>query len=138
MLPERVPIIIPSRGVTPIEAYGNFEYYKKGDFLILKGGSPIQPFYALGSDMDRINLASYFCELVCELTDEGEEAGQMLRLLLNAFYAVSRELYPQEIIKAAFEMRAAVISGYAPELDACSFCGAESFESVYLDVCPSV
>ena len=29
-----------------------------------------------------------------QLTDEGEEAGDMLRLMLNTLYAISRELYP--------------------------------------------
>ena len=120
--------------VSQLYTYANFEYYKKGDTYILKGGSPIQPFYALSMDIDRINLAAYFCELVCELTDEGEEAGQMLRLLLNAMYAVSRELYPQEAIKAAFEMRAAVLSGYAPEPHGCAVCGASNCDPMYLDV----
>jgi DNA repair protein RecO (recombination protein O) len=125
----------PQTAISQLYTYANFEYYRKnGSIAILKGGTPIQPFYALSMDIDRLNLAAYLCDLTCELTDEGEEAGEMLRLLLNSLYAISRDLYPQELIKGAFELRAAVLSGYAPELDACARCGENKAEELYLDV----
>lgn len=124
----------PQREVSQLYTYGNFEFYRRGDFYILKGGSVIQPFYSLSADMDRINLASYLCELSCELTDEGEEAGEMLRLLLNSLYAIGNDLYPQEIIKAAFEIRAAVLSGYEPDLFGCCHCHKTTGDPFYLDV----
>ena len=82
----------------------------------------------------RLNLAAYLCDLACELTDEGEPAPEMLRLLLNSLYAISKELYPQEIIKGAFELRAMAMSGYAPDLSACSVCGRDADEHFYLHV----
>lgn len=120
--------------VSQLYTYGNFEYYKRGDFNILKGGSPIQPFYALSADIDRLNLAAYFCEVSCEVTDQGEEAGEMLRLLLNSLYAVSRDLYPQPIIKGAFELRVAALSGYEPEIHACCECASPRSDPFYLNV----
>ena len=121
-------------GVSQLYTYGNFEYYRRGDFYILKSGTPIQPFYALSTDIDRLNLAAYLCEVATEVTDEGEPAHQLLRLLLNALYAVSRDLYPQAIIKGVFELRAAALSGYAPELTECGACGSAESELLYLDV----
>ena len=120
--------------ISQLYAYGNFEYYSKGGIRILKGGTTLQNFYALSMDIDRLNLAAYLCDVAYELTDEGEEAGEMLRLLLNSLYAVSRDLYPQPLIKAAFEFRAASISGYEPDLQACAACGCAQHESLYLDV----
>ena len=120
--------------VSQLYTYGNFEYYRKGTTYILKGGSAIQPFYALSYDIDRINLASYLCDVCCELTDEGEPAADMLRLLLNSLYAISKDLYPKELIKGAFEMRAAALSGYEPELGTCAGCGRAAGEEWYLDV----
>ena len=114
--------------------YGNYEFYRKGSMNILKGGSVIEPFYALSADIDRLNLAAYLCDLTAELTDEGEEAGDMLRLLLNALHAVSRDLRPQELVKGAFELRAAVLSGYAPDLSGCAFCGRAESDLFCLDV----
>ena len=120
--------------VSQLYTYGNFEYYRRGDFYILKSGSSIQSFYALSTDMDRLNLAAYLSEVTGEVTDEGEPAEEMLRLLLNSLYAISRDRYPQELIKGAFEMRAATISGYAPDLGGCSRCGKEEAPHFYLDV----
>lgn len=121
-------------GVSQLYTYGNFEYYRRGDFYVLKGGTPIQPFYALSMDIDRLNLAAYFCDVACEITDEGEQAGDPLRLLLNSLYAVSKDLYPQEIIKGAFEWRAATLSGYGADLDGCRACGEREAEGLLLDV----
>lgn len=124
----------PQVAVSQLYTYSNLEYYRRGDFNVLKGGSTIENFYGLASDMDRLNLAAYLCELAAELTDEGEEAGEMLRLLLNSLHAVSRGLYPIEQVKGAFEMRAAAVSGYEPDLSGCSRCGRTTAEPFYLDV----
>ena len=124
----------PQTAISQLYTYANFEYYRRGEFNILKGGSAYQHFYALSMDIDRLNLAAYLCDLACELTDEGEPAPEMLRLLLNALYAVSKDLYPQEIIKGAFELRAMAMSGYAPDLFACSMCGKDQDEHFYLHV----
>ena len=121
-------------GVSQLYTYGNFEIYRRGTMYILKGGTAIQPFYSLCMDIDRLNLAAYLCDVTCELTDEGEAAGDMMRLLLNSLYAISRDLYPQALIKGAFELRAAALSGYAPEIDGCAFCGNQTPEYYYLDV----
>lgn len=121
-------------GLCQLYTYGNYEIYQRGSLYILKDGEPIRSFHELSEDLDRMNLAAYLCALVLELTDEGEEAPEMLRMLLNSLHAISRELYPQPIIKGAFEMRAAAISGYAPDLDACAFCGEKDGKELYLDV----
>ena len=124
----------PQIAVSQLYTYSNLEYYHHESIRILKGGSAIQPFYALSSDIDRLNLAAYFCDVAYELSDEGEEASALLQLLLNALYAVSRDLRPQELLKGAFELRAAALSGYPPDLDACALCGTEGQEELYLDV----
>lgn len=124
----------PQTAISQLYTYANFEYYRKGEFNILKGGSAYQHFYALSMDIDRLNLAAYLCDLACELTDEGEPAPEMLRMLLNALYAISKDLYPQEIIKGAFELRAMAMSGYAPDLGSCSVCGCDVGEHFYLHI----
>lgn len=114
--------------------YSNFEYYRKGDFNILKGGVLHNSFYDLSRDIDSLNLASYLSDLCIEVTDEGEEAGEILRLMLNSFYALSKGLYPKELIKAAVEWRLATMSGYEPDLSCCAACGTPMAERFYLHV----
>ncbi|MBO5294629.1 MAG: DNA repair protein RecO [Clostridia bacterium] len=114
-------------------AYCNFEFYRRGETNILKGGELTEGFHNIGSDVEKYSLASYLCEVVYDLTDEGEEAGEILRLLLNSLYAISNALYPFSVIKSAFEFRVAIISGFAPELGGCAECGSEDGE-LYFDV----
>lgn len=122
------------RAISQLFTYANFEIYRRGELWILRGGSVNHSFHSLSYDIDRMNLAAYFCEVGAELTDAGEDASEMLRLLLNSFYAIDQERYPTAIVKGAFELRAAFSSGYAPMLEGCAECG-ESGEAVeYLDV----
>ena len=58
----------------------------------------------------------------------------MLRMLLNSLFALSINRYPEALIKGAFELRAASLSGYEPMLDRCARCRSERGEALYLDV----
>ena len=127
----------PSSKLTPVSqlfTYGNFEVYEKNSMYWLKGGSVTNSFYNLSSDISRVSLATYLCELANELTDEDEECGELLRLLLNSLYLLSRGDKSQEIVKSAFEMRVAAISGYLPELFGCAYCHCSVADFLYLDV----
>ncbi len=127
----------PSSKLTPISqlfTYGNFEIYEKNSMYWLRGGSVTDSFYNLSTDIGKVSLATYLCDLANELTDEDEECGELLRLLLNSLFLIGRGDRAQEIIKSAFEMRAASISGYLPELFGCAYCHSDSAEFLYLDV----
>jgi len=125
---EQLPISQPF-------TYCNYEYYRKVNTNILKGGSVLTSFYGIGKSLETVALAYYLCDLVCELSDEGEEAEDLLRLLLNSFYAIATDgKYPLALIKGAFELRVAAISGYTPELDTCEHCGKGGEDGFYLHV----
>ncbi len=120
--------------VSQLYTYAEFEYYRRGTLAILKSGAVKESFYALSMDLDRMDLAAYLCDVICEVTDAGEPAPEALRLLLNALYATANDRYPQEIIKGAFEWRIAALSGYTPELSSCAACGKPMSDPFYLDV----
>ncbi|MBQ8311191.1 MAG: DNA repair protein RecO [Clostridia bacterium] len=114
--------------------YGNFEYYKRGDFNILKGGVCHRSFHGVSEDLTKYYLACYLCELMLEMTDEGEEAYELFRLTLNAMHALEKDLFPLSLIKGAVELRAAALSGYTPDLSGCAFCGKHNADPFYLHV----
>ena len=127
----------PSSKMTPISqlfTYGNFEIYEKNSMYWLKGGSVTNSFYGLSADISRVALATYLCDLANDLTDEDEECSELLRLLLNSIFLISKGEKSQDIIKAAFEMRVMALSGYLPELFGCAYCHTDSAEFLYLDV----
>ena len=87
-------------------------------------------FDGLRADMERLALGAYFAECMEALSVEDQPEAELLQLGLNCLYALSRGLYPAEMIKAAFETRLMCLSGYAPELTACAVCGREPEDAV--------
>jgi DNA repair protein RecO (recombination protein O) len=127
----------PNSKLTPISqlfTYGNFEIYEKNSMFWLRGGSIINSFYSLSTDIVKVALATYLCDLANELTDEDEECDELLRLLLNSLFLIGKGEKSPEIIKSAFEMRVAAMSGYLPELFGCAYCHVNVAEFMYLDV----
>ena len=82
-----------------------------------------EPFEGLRQDMEKLSLGSYFAECIEAVSVEDQPEPELLQLGLNSLYALSRSLYGQDHIKAAFEMRLMCIAGYSPELSACARCG---------------
>ena len=79
----------------------------------------------LRADMEKLALGAYFAECMEALSVEEQPEPALLQLGLNCLYALSRDLYAQEKIKAAFELRLMCLSGYTPELGVCPVCGRE-------------
>ena len=116
--------------------YAEFEIYDKNNIFYLSGGSPNKAFFAYKTDLDGYALASYITAICEEITGEDAEAEQILRATLNSFYAIENQLYPLEQIKAAYEIFAAAISGFAPDLSSCGRCRKpfDVNEKLWLDV----
>lgn len=124
---------------TQLFTYGNFELYrgKGGDLYWFRGGSVLVPFFELASDITAMALATYLCDVSSDLTPEEtdeEEGGTLLRMLLNSLYVLSRKSKSPSIVKAVFELRAAALMGYRPNLSGCDLCGEGYPENAYLDV----
>jgi len=121
-------------GASKLFTYANFEIYKKGEFRYARDASVTEPFFGLSEDIEKMALASYICEVACDITDEGGDCAEILRMTLNSFYAISKSLYPLPIIKAVYELRAAAMSGFMPDLSGCASCGEKLPENGMLDV----
>lgn len=117
-----------------IYSWGNYEIYTRGDHHWLREAALIEPFYGLRADLDRIALANYLCDVTYDATGENVPADDVLRVVLNSFYALANDLAPAEIIKGAFEFRIAAMSGYLPDLRYCTSCRTVKDDCLYLDV----
>ena len=116
--------------------YAEFEIYEKNNVIYLSGGSPTKAFFAYRTDLDGYALACYVTAICEEITGEEVEAEQILRTTLNTFYAIENQLYPIEQMKAAYELFAASVSGFAPDLSVCQSCGKDftAQDKLWLDV----
>ena len=105
--------------------YANFGLRKTSKFFYLFDADLIDDFYPIREDLGKMALASYICDVADELCLEGIADGTLLKLTLNSLYALAYRETPEKIIKAAFEFKAAVVSGFMPELSSCSVCEKE-------------
>lgn len=123
------------KNLTEPFVYANFELNSKGHGAAwIRGGSSIEQFYKLRDSLDKLFLSNYICDVAYELSGEGIDCSDMLRLTLNTLYAIMNDLRQKEQIKAVFELRAAAISGYLPNISRCEGCGTENAENTYFDV----
>ena len=113
--------------------YSRVVLSKRNDRYTVKEVELIESFFDLRSDVSKIALAGYACEVIAHVGTENMPEPSLLRLALNTLYAIAKEKAPKAQVKGAFEMRAAAILGFMPELSICADCGEEG-ENVVLDV----
>ncbi len=116
-------------------AYVNIELYEKNGRYWLAGGSVNNAFFGISDDLSSFALASYIMQLADEITGENCPAHEVLRMTLNTLYAIEQSLKPLDQIKATYELFAANVSGFTPDLSSCSLCdGNEYGGGLWLDV----
>lgn len=104
-------------------AWSDMTLYEYRDYFTLREASTIEEFRGLRRDLEKLALGSYFAEAVEAVAEEGVPQPALLSLLLNGLYALDRLDKPLPLVKAAFELRLACVSGFEPLLDACAACG---------------
>ncbi len=105
--------------------YSNLVLYKYGEKYTVKEAELIESFFDIRASIEGLALAAYIAEVLSYVTVEESER-DLLRLSLNSLYAISRSKYPLDKIKAGFEIRAASILGFMPDVLACKKCRAVS------------
>lgn len=117
---------------TQLLCYSRFVIFRGKDAYIIDEAEMKQLFYGLRTDIEKLTLAQYFCELALALAPEEEPAENYLRLFLNGFYYLESGKRPAMLVKSAVEMRAMSYSGYMPNLLCCDKCGGyESDATVF-------
>ena len=119
---------------TGMFCYSKLSLYRNKDSYIIDEAEPVETFFGLRNDLDKISLAQYFSELVISLVQEEEPAEEYLRLILNSLHFLSRGTLPIEQVKAITELRLMCIAGFMPNLIACERCGEYETNTMYFDV----
>ena len=80
--------------------WSDMTLYQRGEYLTLNEAEVLDQFWAVRQDIDLLAAASYFAEVIEATAQEGEEAGDLLSLLLNSLYALDKLGKPKELVKA--------------------------------------
>lgn len=113
------PLIAPCQ----LLAYSEFTLFEYRGMYTINDAHSLELFTALRKDLQKLSLGSYFAQLAQTLSQEDMPNPELLSLVLNCLYALSKLELPEVLIKAAFELRAACLAGYYPDLSGCSNCG---------------
>jgi len=106
-----------------IGSYVNVTYFEKESAGLVRLGDCelIRAFSGLREDIHKLAWASYFIELVKEMTAEKIENKPLFRLLI-AFLSLADKGVLKEEIQRVFEIRFLSHLGYRPQLDHCTRC----------------
>lgn len=135
LTPDRGQLTLRARGVRSRQsklkpscqllAYSEFTVFENRGKMTVDEADPKQLFAALRGDLELLSLASYFAQTAELLSQEDCPGPGLIRLLLQSFYALDTLQRPQIMVKAVFELRAACLAGFMPDLSGCAVCGSE-------------
>ncbi len=116
---------------TQLLCYSRLSLIPGRDKYIVEDAAPLEVFFSLRQDVERLALAQYFCELALYLTPTDSPAPEHLRLLLNALHFLCEGKKNPLLIKAVAEGRLLSLEGYMPDLTGCTRCGSEEGERLW-------
>lgn len=136
LTPEYGKILVSGKGVSSLRSrhmasaqlfcYSNFVLRKSKKYFYISDSDTEECFFNIRFDVEKVALATYMCDVACDLALENTGDPELMRLMLNTLFALStKKNLSMDQIKAAFEFRAAVNAGFMPLLDSCGGCDCE-------------
>ena len=115
------PLIAPCQ----LLAYADFTLFEYRNMYTINEAHSIELFSALRKDLQKLSLGTYFAQAAETMSQEDMPNPELLSLVLNCLYALSKLNVPEAMVKAVFELRSACLSGYTPDLYGCYRCGCD-------------
>lgn len=109
-------------------AYGEFTLFEYRGQYTINEAHTLELFTPLRRDLNKLSLGTYFAQVAEVLSQEDMPSPELQSLLLNSLYALSKLELPERQVKSVFELRAACLSGYTPDLFGCHVCGNQNPE----------
>lgn len=116
------PLIAPCQ----LLAFGEFTLFEYKNQYTINEAHSLELFQSLRRDLTKLSLGTYFAQVADVLSQEDMPNPELQSLLLNCLFALSKMNQPEEKVKAVFELRAASLAGYMPDLFGCHVCGCQN------------
>ena len=115
------PLIAPCQ----LLSYGEFTLFEYRGMYTVNEAHSIELFQNLRRDLCKLSLGTYFAQAAEVIAQEDLPNPELQSLVLNCLYGLSRLGLSEMQVKAVFELRAACIAGYTPDLFGCHVCGSQ-------------
>ena len=109
-------------------SFGEFTLFEYNGKYTINEAHCLELFSGLRRELTQLSLGSYFAQVTELISQEDMPNPELQSLLLNCLYALSKLGLPEAQVKAVFELRAACLAGYTPELFGCHICGCQNPE----------
>ena len=116
------PLIAPCQ----LLAFGEFTLFEYRGMYTINEAHSLELFQGLRRDLQKLSLSTYFAQVAEVISQEDLPNPELLALTLNCLYALAKLDIPERMVKAAFELRAACLAGYTPDLFGCHACGCQN------------
>ena len=116
------PLVAPCQ----LLAYGEFTLFEYRGMYTINEAHSIELFTNLRRDLTKLSLGTYFAQAAEVISQEDLPNPELQSLLLNCLYALSKLNLEEAFVKSVFELRAACLAGYTPDLYGCHICGSQS------------
>lgn len=123
-----------SLSATQLFCYSGMSIWCSADKYVIREIEPLEVFFNLRNDIEKVALAQYFAQLSDELAPHEESGKDYLRLMLNCLSFLCNDEKPAEQLKSIFELRILSMAGYMPNLEGCASCGRFESKEMYFDI----
>ena len=106
-----------------IFCFGEYVLRKSNDIYTMQSCDPIEIFYNIRVDLEKLNYAAAIIKIISDVTTENQNNYHILKLFLNTLYIISESDKNLDFIISIFKMRLLKILGYAPNVNECVSCG---------------
>jgi len=96
--------------------YASFVLFQQADRYVVDSADIKELFFELRNDVTALACAQYMAEIAAAVAQEGEGDEELLRVLLNSLYAMTKLKLSPALCKCVFELRVAACEGYMPDL----------------------
>ena len=116
-----------------IFCFGEYLMYKGTSTYHINSVEPIEVFYNIRTDLDKLKYAVHINKIVQEVTEENQNCFNIMQLLLNTLYVISETDKDLELVLGIFKLRLLSILGFRPNVNKCVNCGKEE-ELIYFSL----
>ena len=116
-----------------IFCFGEYLMYKGTSTYHINSVEPIEVFYNIRTDLDKLKYAVHINKIVQEVTEENQNCFNIIQLLLNTLYVISETDKDLELVLSIFKLRLLSILGFRPNVNKCVNCGKEE-ELIYFSL----
>lgn len=111
---------------TQFLCFGDYMLFKGSNIYTLNSCDPIEIFYNIRIDIDKLQYAAKITKIIQDVTYENQNTYRIMQLYLNTLYVISETDMDLDFVISIFKLRLMSLLGFSPVVDKCTQCTKEN------------